>query len=66
MVRMVSTYGLYNALKDEGYTLPPECGDVQLLMPVDGLFQLHYTVNLLPEDMVKVGRALVRLAEHHD
>ena len=52
---------LYDALKAEGFELPDECGDVQLTMPVDGIFQLHYTVNVMPEDLAKIGRALARM-----
>jgi hypothetical protein len=49
---------LYNALKKEGFPLPDECNDVQLSMPVDGIFQLHYIVNLTPEELQRIGRAL--------
>ncbi len=63
MARVISTYGLYEALKAEGFLLPDECADVQMLMPIDGMYQLAYKVNLRDEDLVKLGRALVRLAE---
>ena len=56
-----STTLLYRALKQCGFTLPDECGDVQMLMPVDGVFQLHYTVNLTHDDMVKIGNALIAI-----
>lgn len=52
---------LYDALKAEGFILPNECAEVRLLMPIEGLFQLNYTVNLTDEDLVKVGRALARI-----
>jgi hypothetical protein len=52
---------LYHALLAEGFELPKECGDMQLLMPVDGVFQLHYTVNVLGSDLAKLGRALARI-----
>lgn len=29
-MRIVNTYGLYEALKDEGHELPNECRDVHL------------------------------------
>lgn len=54
---------LYNALLAEGFELPKECSDVQLLMPVDGVYQLHYTVMLHGEDLAKLGRALAKLGE---
>jgi len=52
---------LYDALKAEGFMLPDECGDVTMTMPVDGMFQLHYIVNLTADDIARIGRALVRL-----
>ena len=63
MARVISTYGLYQALKDEGFNLPDECVDVEMKMPVDGVYQLHYVVNLTDERLAKFGRALVRMAE---
>lgn len=64
MVRPASVYlppGLYQALKDEGFNLPPECGDILMDLPVDGIVRLHYVQNLTPEDLVKFGRALARI-----
>lgn len=52
---------LYHALLAEGFELPKECGDMQLTLPVDGIFQLHYTVSVTGEDLVKLGRALARI-----
>lgn len=63
MARVISTHGLYEALKAEGFILPDECADVHMTMPIDGLYQLHYTVNLRDEDMIKLGRAFIRMAE---
>lgn len=57
---------LYQALKEEGFDLPRECGDVYLVMPVDGVYQLKYTVNLTPEDLIKIGRALARIGRPID
>ncbi len=54
---------LYEALKEEGYELPEECCDVELLMPVDGIFKLRFEVNVTSENLAKIGRAYVRLAE---
>ena len=57
---------LYDALKAEGFQLPDECGDLKLTMPVDGIMQMHYTVNLRPEDVAKIGRALAKVGETSD
>jgi hypothetical protein len=56
---------LYNALRAEGFDLPDECGDVQLLMPIDGIFQLHYAINVTGENLAKLGRALTKIGESH-
>jgi len=53
---------LYTALKAENYDLPDECGDVELVMPVDGVFQLRFIVNVTKENLAKLGRALVRVS----
>lgn len=64
MPRVVSgTLDLYHALQAEGFELPKECGDVELLMPVDGYFQLRYVVNVYGEDLAKLGRALTHMGE---
>ncbi len=60
--RVLAGYGLYQALKAEGYELPPECGDVEMRLPVDGAIQLAYIVNLTGENLEKFGRALIRMA----
>lgn len=60
-VRVAGLWGpptLYDALKAEGFELPPECGDITLDMPVDGVAILHMRRQLTHEDLVKVGRAL--------
>jgi len=54
---------LYDALKAEGFLLPDECADVKLIMPVDGVYQLEYRVNLFGERLAQVGRALARMGE---
>jgi len=61
MLRYPSGSELYEALKAEGFTLPDECADVRMVMPIDGVFQLHYIINLRDDDLVKWGRALQRL-----
>lgn len=53
---------LYEALKAEGFLLPDECSEVYMTTPIDGLPQLHYTVNLRNDDLTKVGRALQQMA----
>ena len=45
------------ALQEEGL-LPEECVSVEMLMPVDGIFQLRYVVNVRTEDLPKLIRAL--------
>jgi hypothetical protein len=56
---------LYNALVAEGFELPEECSDVQLEMPIDGIFRLHYSVNVTGDNLAKLGRALTRIGEQH-
>jgi hypothetical protein len=63
MVRAVSAVGLYEALKAEGFLLPANCRDVELLSPLDGAYMLRYEVFLEPEDLEQLGRALIRIAE---
>lgn len=58
-----STFELGNALRDEGFDLPKECADVRLMIPVDGIFQLQYEVNVYGESLAQLGRALVRIAK---
>lgn len=62
MKRVMTTYGLYQALVDEGYVLPEECGDVEMRLPVDGVIQLALIVNLTDETLAMFGRALIRMA----
>ena len=54
---------LYKALKSEGFILPDNCGDVELVMPVDGLMQVRYTVIVYGEQLAQLGRALAKLGE---
>jgi hypothetical protein len=63
MAQIMGTLNLYNALKAEGFELPKNCGDVQLEMPVDGVFVMVYRVMLDQEDLMKLGRALARMGE---
>jgi hypothetical protein len=52
---------LYNALKAEGFRLPDECVDVQLVTPVDGLYQIRYVCNLTHVQLQQIGRALAKI-----
>ncbi|MES2360082.1 MAG: hypothetical protein V4529_17205 [Gemmatimonadota bacterium] len=63
MAKVLTGFGLYNALKVEGYTLPDECADVELRIPVDGVMQLALIVNLTEVTLAQVGRAFIRMAE---
>ena len=57
---------LYEALLKEGFRLPENCADVKMIMPIDGMFQLMYTVNLTGHELAKVGRALERIGNKQD
>lgn len=59
----VSGTNLYNALKEEGFELPPECGDVEMSLPVDGVIQLRYIENLSGDRLIKFANALRKLAK---
>jgi hypothetical protein len=62
VIALATTIGLYDALKAEGFLLPEECVDVQLLTPICDVMQLRYVVNVTGADLEKIGRALTRLA----
>ena len=53
---------LYHALLAEGFDLPPNCGDIEMELPVDGLIRLKYVENLSGERLAQFGRALQRVA----
>lgn len=55
-----SGFALGQALSKEGL-LPKECHDVSLEMPVDGVIRLHFSVNVMTEDLPKLARALLSL-----
>jgi hypothetical protein len=59
----MSSFGLYKALKDEGFELPPECGDITLELPVDGVIRLNCPLMLTGERLAQLGRALTKMAE---
>jgi hypothetical protein len=58
----VSSVGLYAALRAEGYTLPKNCADIELELPVDGAVVVRCRLLLDADDVACLGRALVRLA----
>lgn len=59
----INTFDLTQALSDEGL-VPRECVSVEFVSTVDSIPQMRYVVNLLPEDLAKIERALRRLREH--
>lgn len=63
MSRPLTGTNLYRALLDEGFSLPENCGDVMLEMPVNGRIQLHCAIHVSGEDLAKLGRALARLGD---
>ena len=64
MAHPVAGYGLYEALQEEGYTLPDETADVRLVLPVDGIIQLQLIINMTDVTLAQLGRALIRMADH--
>lgn len=62
-MRLISGSDLYHALKDEGFELPPNCGDVEMVIPVDGVIKLKYIENLEGDRLAQFGRALQRLGQ---
>ena len=62
MKRAYSGLELGAALNKEGL-LPPECREVSLHMPIDGVIVLRYEVSVREEDVLKLARAIASLAE---
>lgn len=63
MIRNLSgTTQLYLALKQVGFVIPNECGDIVLIMPVDGPVTIRYTVFVMDEELKKLGEALRLIA----
>lgn len=60
--QLFGRYNLLTAMQEEGL-LPPECADVQILVPVDGIMQIVYTVNVGDERMMALQRALQKTLE---
>ncbi len=63
VVRAIGPTLLYRALQEVGFELPKDCGDVELLLPVDGVPQLRMTVFIHGERLELLGQALARLGE---
>lgn len=63
MGRNVNTWSFDKALKAEGFELPKECADVNLVFPVDGVLMIKYDCFVTHEDLAKIGRAMIRMAE---
>lgn len=59
---IIGGFELGRLLHKEGM-VPEECANIELLTPADGALQLRYTVNVRPEDLPKIARALTRLGE---
>jgi len=60
MARIVSTMDLKKALDLEGYELPADCRDVELLAEPGSAFRLRYTCFINNENLEKLGRALAQ------
>ena len=58
---LVSTRGLAEALKAEGFPIPEHCAEARLLMPATGAFMLEYRVFVTADYLGQLGRALQRL-----
>lgn len=63
MMREVATYGLAQALDEEGFPLPQECREARVVMGVDQALMIQYDVFLTTENIARLGRALQRFAE---
>ena len=57
---------LHQALRDADFPLPDECSDVRLSMPADGIYQLHYTINLNDDKLARLARALMKVASQDE
>lgn len=44
--------------------IPEECAHVEVHYPVDGMIQIHYTVNVTEDRLVRFHRALQRYMVH--
>lgn len=58
MQRLPTTRALLGALKAEGFPVPDECADIEILLPAHGVFQMRFLVFLTGERLAQFGRAL--------
>ena len=61
--RLMSTRRLAEALKAEGFPLPEDCSEVRLVMGVNQAMLLQFDVYVRAENLVRLGRALIRIEE---
>lgn len=64
MARVIpNTLGLARLLEAEGFNVPAECVEAQIVYAADSIVQVRFTCNVYKEDLVKLGRALQKLGE---
>jgi hypothetical protein len=66
MSRIIGTFRLLEALMAEGFPIPDECREARLVMGVDCALVIQYEVFVTDENLLKLGRALQRLAQAPD
>jgi hypothetical protein len=54
---------LYEALKAEGFEMPPQTRNVRIAMDVDGAYMIVFECFLTDKMLVTVGNALKRVGE---
>ena len=62
MSRIISTVGLAEALKAEGFPLPAECREARVIFGIDAAYMIQYDVFLTLDDLAALGRALQRIS----
>jgi hypothetical protein len=62
--RIITTRHLGEALKAEDYPLPDGCREVRMVMGINTPFLLQFDVMPSGDNLAKLGRAFVRLAEY--
>lgn len=63
MSRILSTRDLDKYLKAEGFPLPDDCAEIRLLLGVNKPFILQYDIFVSGENLARLGRAFVKMAE---
>jgi hypothetical protein len=53
-----SSSDLSKHLEAAGIPYPPECADVEVLMPADGIMQIRFTINVTTDMLPKIAKAL--------